>query len=182
MAWLVGTESYGAVSYSISGSHDQKNVGYYNKKSQSVSLGVDFELSDYFRIGFARSLEQEQEVGYKTDPLETKFLAYQLDSKIAANSVNLTLVPFHYYVTPFIFAGLGLYSISKTEVTDLGTVSGSYRQPGPQGGGGINIKVSERFGIKVTHTVSLGAVKTPEDRKGFMKPNATTRVGVTFTP
>lgn len=181
---VIGIERYGfsKVSYSISGSGDQKHLGYYSESSQSGSASVDLSLGRSVRIGLTLTKKLQAENGYKSNEAETLFIPYNLDVNTESYAANLTLIPFHYRVTPFIFGGFGYYIIKKTEVVN--GVSDSNTEPlfGPQGGVGLGIRLSRDFSFKITHTISPGRVKTPANKEGISKNNAVTQMGVTYHP
>ena len=180
--WLSTSLEAARLSYTLSGSGDRKFLGYYSQRSLSGSAAVDMDLGRHLRIGLSHSQQRQEQQGYRANEDESDFKQFTMDTKVVSNAVNLTVIPYNGYLTPFVFVGLGRYHVVRKEIVDGEIDVEDSIFPGPQGGVGVGIRLSRKFSLKITHTLSFGSAKSPLNKEGESRVNELTQIGITYRP
>jgi hypothetical protein len=185
IAWaLLGTSGMAnaGMHFTLSGSHSVANAGYQKIETGAGSGTVDVDLGEYFRIGFTHREELASTTGYaplkRTDGSTYKDSAgaerygkFASLSKSKTNSVDLTIVLYAGdIITPYIFGGIAQksYDIETQSqyVNESGEVVNAVEKtqvsfPTPSGGAGLAIRLSQKFSLKMSHTMTMGMKQLP---------------------
>lgn len=152
-----------AVHVSLGGSQSESNAGYQKIVSGAGSAGLSFDIGGYTRLGYTFRLESDQTTGYQLNTAGTQYVYFKKNSLVTSNSLDLTLILYAGDIfTPFVFAGI-VKKQYATQIQDATGLSESYSYPyaGPQGGAGLGIRLSQKFSLKTTYTMSNGYKVTP---------------------
>lgn len=161
--FCVTSSAYGAVRFTLGGSHEKSNAGYQQVESGGGSAGVSLDLGEYFRIGVNHREELGSTTGYHQLDGTTNYTYFKTKSNVSSNGVDLTLCLYNgEIVTPYIFAGLtSKHYIMSTTEADGSTSTMDRVKPGPQGGVGLGIRLNEKFSLKLSETWSTGDYQVP---------------------
>lgn len=166
---------------SLGGSHSESNAGYQKIVSGAGSAGLSFDIGGYTRLGYTFRQELDSTTGYQLNSAGTEFVYFRKNSSVTSNSVDLTLILYAGDIfTPFVFAGV----VKKQYATHIADATGaveSYAYPyaGPQGGFGLGIRLSQKFSLKGTYTMSNGYTVVPGQQLQTTV-DSYTQVGITY--
>jgi hypothetical protein len=159
---MLPTTTYAGMHISLDGKHSESNAGYQKIVSGAASAGLSFDMGGYTRLGYTHRQEVDSTTGYQVNSAGTGFVYFKKSSLVTSNSIDLTLILYAGDLfTPFVFGGV----VSKQYATRIadsdGVESYSYPDMGPQGGAGLGIRLSQKFSLKVTYTMSKGVAAIP---------------------
>jgi hypothetical protein len=182
IALLVPTSSFSAMHLSLSGSHSDSNAGLQKIQGGSLSGSVSFDLGSYFRLGYTHLQQLQSAAGYTQDADTKEYTAIKSKSHVVSHSVDLTAVLYAGEIfTPYVFVGMGVksYNIENKE-GDKPAEKISVAIPNPNGGAGMAVRLTQKFSLKLTYTVSPGVKQEPN------KPQESTtdsyaQVGIQYT-
>jgi Outer membrane protein beta-barrel domain len=181
IASFFASSAQGAMRLTLSGSNSQSNAGYQKIESGAGSASLSLDLGEYFRVGYSHRQELSSTTGYHIKSTSDQYTYFKSRSHITSNGVDLTLVLYNgEVITPFVFLGVTQkhYVVSTTE-DDGTTDTMDLTQPGPEGGVGLGIRLSEKFSLKLTYTMSTGSSQLP----GYAAQGATdtyTQLGLSY--
>lgn len=178
---------------SLSGSQSTSNAGLQKIQSGSGSASVAFDIWDYLRLGYTYRQELAYTGGYTEakdangvtiknsagNPTYVKFLNR---SRVISDSVDLTVVLYAGDVLmPYVFVGAGRKNyniVNQTEGQEDDVIK--LTMPfSPNGGAGIGIRMSQRFSLKFSYTVSQGYKQLP-DQPIEITMDSYSQVGISY--
>lgn len=162
---LVASQSaFGVVYFTLGGSQSQNNVPYQTYVSRAGSASVAVDVGEYFRVGYTHRQEFSNNYGYKAstnDPsLYSEFLS---QTKVVSNSVDLNIILYAGDLfIPYLSAGAVVKSYSSEMSSIDGTESSRITlPPAPNLGGGVGVRLSRSFSLKLSYMVSPGVRQEP---------------------
>lgn len=178
---------------SLSGSQSSTHAGLQKIESGAGSASVAFDVWDYLRLGYTYRQEIASTGGYTegknadggiprdADGNALTYVKFLNRSRVISQSLDLTIVLYAGDVfMPYVFVGYGTkqYDIlNQTEnQPDEHTRS---NLPSPNGGAGFGIRLSQRFSLKFSYTVSLGVKQLPGQVAESTLDNYT-QVGISY--
>lgn len=165
VATVVFSQSaFAVVHFTLGGSQSQNNVPYQTYVSRAGSASVAVDMGEYFRIGYTHRQEFSNNYGFKvstTDPSTyTEFLS---QTKVVSNSIDLNIILYAGDLfIPYLSAGAVVKAYSSAFSSIDGTESASITLPPvPNLGGGVGMRLSRSFSLKLSYTVSPGVRQEP---------------------
>lgn len=178
---------------SLSGSQSTSNAGLQKIQSGSGSASIAFDIWDYLRLGYTYRQELAYTGGYTEakdangviiknsagNPTYVKFLNR---SRVVSDSVDFTVVLYAGDVfMPYVFVGAGRKNyniINQTEGQEDEVIK--LTMPfSPNGGVGLGIRMSQRFSLKFSYTVSQGYKQLP-DQPLELTMDSYSQVGISY--
>lgn len=176
-----------AVHFTLSGSRSDSNVGLIQVDAANLSGSLSFDMGTYLRLGYTHLQALQSSEGYTqekeaADGTPGAYTPYTSSSHITSHMVDLTVLLYAGETfTPYIFAGYGkkFYRTESKEGDEATKVNiGSYPTPG--GGAGLAIKMTQRFSLKLSHSLSLGVKQRP-NKLDEMTVDSSSQVGIQYT-
>jgi hypothetical protein len=166
---LVGTvvisqSAFGVVYFTLSGSQSQNNVPYQTYVSRAGSASMAVDMGEYFRIGYTHRQEFSNNYGFKTSTTDpstyTEFLS---QTKVVSNSIDLNII---LYAGDLFIPYLSAGAVVKTYYSAFSSIDGAESAsitlpPVPNLGGGVGVRLSRSFSLKLSYTVSPGVRQEP---------------------
>lgn len=180
---LCSSPAFAGVYLGIDGAYGKSHLGLLTKETGSIGGSITIDLGANLRLGFKHKQEQSVTKGYvEDDASPNTYHTYREKMQVVANAGNLILVLYNGEVfTPYIFAGFAL-KMYQIEVEKDGLVSTtSITVPGPNGGVGLLIRMSQRFSLKATHTLSIGVQQDAVTGKSEQTLDSETDVGIQYS-
>ena len=156
--------AFAVVYFTLGGSQSQNNVPYQTYVSRAGSASVAVDMGEYFRIGYTHRQEFSNNYGYKastSDPSTyTEFLS---QTKVVSNSIDLNIILYAGDLfIPYLSAGAVVKAYSSAFSSVDGTESAAITLPPvPNLGGGVGVRLSRSFSLKLSYTVSPGVRQEP---------------------
>lgn len=181
-ALLTSQSAYGVVYFTLGGSQSQNNVPYQTYVSRAGSASIAVDVGEYFRIGYTHRQEFSNNYGYKvsaSDPsVYTEFLS---QTKVVSNSVDLNII---LYAGDLFIPYLSAGAVVKSYRSDMSSVDGTETAsitlpPVPNLGGGVGVRLSRSFSLKLSYMVSPGVRQEPGGiQEGIL--DTYSQLGVTY--
>lgn len=179
---------------SLSGSQSSSNAGLQKIESGAGSASVAFDIWDYLRLGYTYRQEISSTGGY-TEGRDANggiiknaagepasYVKFLNRSRVVSQSVDLTIVLYAGDVfMPYIFVGAGTKNydiLNQTENKEDEHIKASV-PVSPNAGAGLGIRLSQRFSLKFSYTVSQGIKQLPGQLAEPTLDNYT-QVGITY--
>jgi hypothetical protein len=181
LSTITSQTAFSGVHISLGGSHSESNAGYQKIVSGAGSAGLSFDIGGYTRLGYTFRQETDATTGYQLNSAGTNYVYFRKNATVTSNSVDLTLILYAGDIfTPFVFAGV----VKKQYSTHIQDATGSvesyaYPYAGPQGGAGLGVRLSQKFSLKTTYTMSNGYTVIP-GQELQQTVDSYTQVGITY--
>ena len=122
------------------------------------------DMGEYFRIGYTHRQEFSNNYGFKTSTTDpstyTEFLS---QTKVVSNSIDLNII---LYAGDLFIPYLSAGAVVKTYYSAFSSIDGAESAsitlpPVPNLGGGVGVRLSRSFSLKLSYTVSPGVRQEP---------------------
>lgn len=177
------TERAAAVaSFTLSGKMGSSTVPLQNSSTRSGSGTIDFDLGQYFRLGFTLQQDYTTKDGYAKKSDEV-YRRYSERSLFIMKSVDLTIILYNGdLLIPYIFGGVARIE-SQTKVVYDGEepdTNTSVVPMVPTGGVGFGLRLNRQFTLKFSNRWLPGTKQIDPEGKPEGVVDSQMQVGITY--
>ena len=162
---ISSTNAYSYINFGVSGFTALSNVDLEKVNNNTISANIGFGLLNNLIIGMNHRRSYSNREGYKRNSYTDQntnsdyvlYIPFSDKSETISNSINLTVVLFRGFTSPFVFGGVTRKDyISKVTLGDQSSTQKFSMPIAPNFGAGVSFKISRNFSFKITETLSPG--------------------------
>ena len=178
--------AHAVASFTLSGRAGSSTAPLLASSTRSGSGTVDFDLGQYFRLGFTYQQDYTTKEGMTkvVDNGETKYTDYSERSMFTMKSVDLTIILYQGDVfIPYIFGGVARIE-SKTKIVYAEKEPENNESVAPivpTGGAGFGLRLNKQFTLKFSNRWMPGVQQTAPDGKQEAVVDSQMQVGVSYS-
>ena len=192
MTTLYSSKAYSYVNLGVSGFTALANVDLEKVNNNSISASVGFGLLNNLIIGVNHRRSYSSREGYKrntykddnTDSEYMIYIPFTDQSETISNSINLTVILYKGFASPFIFGGVTRKDYTSTVKLGEQSSTQKFSMPiAPNFGAGVSFKISRSFSFKITETLSPGLQTYFDDSGNEQKKKVNdtfTEIGISY--
>ena len=189
---LSSSTAYSYVNLGISGFTSLANVDLEKVNNNSISASVGVGLLSNLIIGINHRRIYSNRDGYKRNSYTDSntnsdymvYIPFKDQSETISNSINLTVILYKGFTSPFIFGGVTRKDYTSTVTLGEQSSTQKFSMPiAPNFGAGVSFKISRSFSFKITETLSPGLQTYFDDEGNEQKKKVNdtyTELGISY--
>ena len=183
MGVLFAPTAWGALHFTLRGTLSDNNFLLKTQENSAASASISWDLGTVFRLGVTHRRSKNLLEGYTLDETTGLYSYASEKTESIANSIDLTIILYYGKVfVPFVQVGIVKkdYIITQALEDQAAIVEKIPTAPVPSGGLGLAIRLNKNFSLRLSHTLSPGAIQSHPDEQAKGALDSYTSVGISY--